>query len=714
MMKWGVISVLLLFVVCNVNAEKFSSQQKAWLYKVVKKSPCLDRNLSQYFVYSGRYTCDLLDVVKYGVNSQLSTEISIWDSIEHSIVLKPELLKIDWQGIQKVSPGVLAEASLKLTLWELYSDIKAGYYEMPQFSKNITAKYVFNEMLKVLPDDMKSGGEIKQKYKETYLNLINPSLHFHRKKEAFALIKKVSLSDQKYFFEKQYELIGEIVKANSEKYFTMLCGKTIYFSGELLAVGEGSGSSGLLREYENVDGQYINTGTGKGIGLFTYKIVIKNEELQLQPSTEIEIPTLKNEPTLLHLSLWGMDWSKKPLVVIENGNKTYLLFGSVAFSPDEDEFEGTSYLDMIKEFKKRRISKIIKELNKDGGLLSVYERERLGRDKIKQNIDLLNLEIDSLKKLENPSEVAIQKRISKNEVNLVNLSAKENRLNSIQKKIALEYQKVDQAENELIRKKALLGKNIQDWKLKDSVYTFADGTQFNMKTQDLIIFNDRVNIQNDVVVRLLSATYSVYSDKKDEVQLYVNSTGGVNTYIGEESSISSSDTLLKKILFFEPDGIICKNCFTSDEVAILKNMVRVCSSENKKVIVSLMAMGVDTINHPHSNKKKFIYDKMKETSQYVKSRRVDFEILKQDDNYYISIKGYADPGNTRLSKVSDALRITLGALRTEEYSLNPALSLLRVRSVFEELKSCTGVTFSESKIEIPVLHKEIDVTKLGK
>ena len=76
-------------------------------------------------------------------------------------------------------------------------------------------------------------------------------------------------------------------------------------------MGEGSGSSGLLHEYEEVEDDETGTGTGKGIGLFTYKMLVKNNQLELS-TTETTIPLLHDQATLLHLSLWGMDGLKSP------------------------------------------------------------------------------------------------------------------------------------------------------------------------------------------------------------------------------------------------------------------------------------------------------------------------------------------------------------------------------------------------------------------
>ncbi len=705
------LTCLLLLIVFNIQGQEFSSQQKAWLYKVVKKSNCLNSNLGIYFNYSGTIS-DVSDF--YSFNSKLKTkfEAQIWDSIEYRITQQPELLNVNWDAISKVSPGVLAEAAVKLTLWELYSDIKAGYQEDPQFSTNKTAKYIYNEMFKALPASVKSGATLKPKYQSVFLDLLNPSLNFIKKREAFSKFKKGDAKTQKLFFEKWYSIVNQIVEERSENYFNILCAKKIFLSGALLAVGEGSGSSGLLHEYEEVEDDETGTGTGKGIGLFTYKMLVINNQLELESTTETTISLLHDQPTLLHLSLWGMDGAKKPLVVIERGDKSYLLFGGAEFSPDRYWSKGTSYFDFLDEYKKRKIDQLIKDLNKDGGLLSVYERESEIRNKIQAQIEILNLEIDSINKSAEPSEAAIQQRKNKNEVNLSNLIAKENRLISLQKKISSAYQKIDKAEKELDQKKALLGENLQEWVYKDSIFKFEDGTMFNMQTQDLIIMEDSSDI-NKVNVRLLAANYSIYSEKKDEVQLYINITGGAKLPVMETNRKALvRDTILTKYFYFNSDEFKCEHYLDQQEEVELQKLAMDISKGNKEIKLSLVAGSIDTINHINLAKDKVDYQSKKELDRYIKSRRVELTIVAQNQSCIITVKGFTDAGNTTLSKVDSELLSVVRDYHHTDQSLNPALSILRVKSVLYNLESVMGLDFSEAKIQVPVLQKEINVQLL--
>ncbi len=699
---------LIVYLFCLISttySQGFNNQQKAWLFKVVEKSPCLKLNIGQYFNYTGQFHLNS-ELPYLNKKLHIAYEAALWDSIEESIIRQPDLLQINWEGINSSSPGVLAETAVKLTLWEIYSNIKEGYLENPKFSENIMANEIYTKVISYLPAEMKSAGKVKDKYESVLLALINPSLNFKRKAEAFSQIKQIKISQKKLFFEKWYDFINSIVDANSKKYFELLAKREIFFSGNLLAVGEGSGSSGLLKEFEVVDDTYMGTGTGKGIGLFTYKVGVHKGNIELESTTETSIRLLSDEPTLLHLSLWGMDWLKKPLVVIERGEKSYLLFGNQDFSPDEDWSKGTSYFDVLVEFKDRKIDKLLIDLNKEGGLLSIYEKENQVKDKIKGQVDLLNAEIDSIKKADDPNQSAIQQRLNKNEVNLSNLSSKEERLTSLQKKISAEYQKIDKAEKELVKMKAVLGKNIQNWTVHDSVFTFDDGTIFNARTQDLILYNDSSHTDK-ITVRLLAASYSIYSDKKDEVQLYVNVTGGVNDFKEKDSVILQPDTLLNKSFYFNPDEYIVGSLFSENDTSLLLKIANELKKQDANVETSFVAMGVDSMVIRGSKKVNVDYTAKKDQSDYINARRVELLIIKRDKDYYFSVKGYTDPGATNLSKVSSRQKTDFNFYKTKEQTLNPALSILRVKSVIDEIENLLGIDLSESYVEVPVVEKEV-------
>ena len=702
------LSILLLFLLTTtLLSQDFSPQQKAWLYKIVRKTQVLRQNWGSYFIYTG----GIPERIK--VNNVVNGRgqiyyVSMWDSIENSIRQNPELLEVDWTAVSKTSPGLIANASVKLALWELYSNIRAGYEQQPPFSVNKEVKVIYNEMLEALPETMRKGGEIKPKYLPAFYDVINPS---HSVRSKFAAVEehgKIKPQEKRKLFDRWHQLVGNHVAQKSQEYFNVLIKRKAFFKGELLAVGDGSGSSGLLGELEDKEGdKEINTGTGKGIGLFTYKMKLKSSKVVPDYVSDIKLKLLEDEPTLLHLSLWGMDWQKYPTVVVENGNKSYVLIGTPSFSPDPSKVEGTSYFDRMEDYKKRKIDNVVDELNKEGGLYSVYKREEKIRGQIRFRIDSINAEIDTLRKYNLLTDAGYENRKLKNDVNLSNLTDKERRLKDLQRKIGAEYAKIDKAEKELAKMKAALGKNPQAWKKRDSVYVFEDGTVFNYKTQDLILFDDSL-ASEDLQVKLLAATYSVFRDSKDEVQLYVNVTGGVEEYLKELEKNKQSrfmpDTLLKGTCLFEPNQFKVHEHLLSLDEDTLRSISK--GLRDKTVEINLLAMGIDTQNHPDISSDKKNYAANYQKGRYKKSRRVEIEIVEQSESIQINVRGYADAGNTRLLSLLRSPGDFVSLAKSEQ-SLNPYLSALRVMSAICWLEKSLGYTFRKTDIWLEPLNKAV-------
>lgn len=712
------IQTILLFVsFSSLFGQDFNAQQKAWLYKIMMKTPPLKRNWEEFFVYRGQLPIS----EKVVVNDRMVTEkVEVWDAIEQSVIVNPEILSINFHEIGKTSPGLIADVSVKLSLWELYSMLKEGYNENPPFTNNKTAQYFYAELYKSLPTELQKNGEIYKKYIVSFYYLLNPSLSLNKKAEFLADIKKLSISHQKSILDQWNNLVNAYVREKSTFFFKQIIGDEIYFKGSLLAVGEGSGSSGLLGEYEKGGDGWINTGTGKGIGLFTYQMIAKRGRLMPKIENSIKIIPLFDEPTLLHLSLWGMDSSKKPLILVMNKGKSYLLFAdflSNEISPDPNLTAGISYLNRLVEFEQKKIIAPTQELNKVNGLFTIYNRESSIRESILSQLKTLELEIDSINKLENISQSAIELRRSKINVNLSNLNDKENRIKDLERKIAAESKKIDRAKDELKKMKLVLGNDIQTWTKKDSLYTFKDGTVFNAHTQDLIFFSDSVKEQ--IEVKLLAASFSLESDKKDEVQLYVNVTGGVNGIMKEKYSNvveNKNDTVFETLLYFAPDEFKCRDLIDENFTKVFENIGQEVVNANKTITLALYANGVDRINHPIDSVRKRssidYYKRVKNEEKYSKSRRVEICVIKSDTTYQIRMNGFADEMNSMLSKLSKEERLLFADYKSMEQSLNPMLSALRVLYTVNKVERLVNVNLSEFGIDIIPLHKTIKIESL--
>ncbi len=685
-----------------LSAQGFTSIQQCWLYKIMYETSSLKSNWDSYFLYKRE-----IPMLPPGIyNKEYREDLINWSLFEDNVVNDSNLLVIDFDSLKNSSPGILAEASVKLALWELYSEFAKAFQNTEHITSNQQKNQIFSEMYAVLPPVMKKNGRIKKKYESVFLNLLNPSLSIAKKVYSLAAVKGLSPGQQKIIMDRWHKVTGDYISKKSADYFERLAGRPIYYNGSLLAAGEGSGSSGLLKEYEDAGDLPLQTGNGKGVGFFTYEMQLKRGKLVPKIESEISIHPLADEPTLLHPSLWGMDSNKKPLILIQKGDRSYLLFADYQtdlLSPDDNLSPGISYLDRMKELEKKEITDPLMDLKKSGGLMAIYQREDSLRNVIQSKIHTLELEIDSLQKLDEASPSLIDQR--KRLINSYqdNMRDKELRLKEINEKITAEYRKIDKARERLLQMKFVLGPDIQKWVRNDSVYLFEDGTIFNFKTQDLIFYPDTSS--DKITVKLLAASYSLKSKLKDEVQLYVNVTGGVNDHPQNEKVYLTGKqrVLYKKSVFFKPD----EHKLYSN--ILLPDSLRQYCMTKKHFTLELKAMGVDSLLLQDRAVRSKPYLSIKNDSLFVQARRVDIELQEKSDTVFVRLKAFTDSGNTRLSKTTKEEFINVKALHTIKQTYNPGLSVLRLISVIRQLERELQKKFSIEKIEVVPLHQSVVV-----
>ncbi len=689
---------LLFFIHTGIHAQNFSSQQKSWMFRIVMKTPSLKNNLAECFLYKQ----ELPTLPSYYYRGEYIEGKVNWSLVDDQINSNPGLLVINFEALKSSSPGLLSELAVKLTLWELYAELALYFEKDSSFVANDTIPPLCMKMLDVLPENMKKGGLVKKKYTSVFYRVVNPSLSLLKKVEALSEVKSVSLIEQKGILDYWHKIVNEYVAQQSAIYFEWLAGRKIYYKGDLLAVGEGSASSGLLGEYEDAGDGYIQTGNGKGIGLFTYEMQIKRDQLIPKIESEAHILPLKNEPTLLHLSIWGMDGRKKPLVVIHKDDKSYLLFADFQtglFSPDDDLVEGISYISRLKEEEEKEINMPLHNLTIEGGLLSVYQREDSLRQLIQDKVTVLELEIDSLQRTQGVSETAFDIRKRKLDVLISNLSDKDNRLQDVNRKISNVYREIERARTGLEKKQAVLGNNIQQWELNNGLYQFKDGTVFNFKTQDLIFYLDSIPVENELTVKLLAASYSLHSKLKDEVQLYINTTGGVGDFRNKykQQEVNNKRVILEKTFWFKPDEYLL------GENVILSDSLRSYCSSKKVFYTDLKALGVDS-TLVSFNKNTNSYATLKNDSAFIRARRVELKLEEDGDSMFIFVKAFTDSGNTRLSKIDKKLYDSVHDLYSKQQSYNPGLSVLRLLTVVKMLERELGIDFSKEIIKVEPLN----------
>ena len=644
-------------------------KQQAWLYRIVQKTPVLERNWGHFF----RFDEGAFIKVVYG---QYKTD---HDAITQHQIEFPESLQINYDSIALTSPGLISEAAIKLTLWELNEALKNCIYRPEQCPDSIY-QYFSQPLQKVIPHKLNS-----KRSAAVLACVMHPSLPISIKIEQLSKRYKLDVSVQKKLLNKWRQLVTEYALTNSQKYFKLFSSGQSFDGITFLAAGEGSGTAGLLYETELNPEDSTKNWYGKGIGLFTYEVKTSKGQLRpLSQSTEqVELPAGK--PSSLHVSLWGLNSSFKPMIIITNGSKSYHLFAdftSRELSADPTMGSGISHMDRIDQYQSKKIEPLLKDLQKEGSLGAILQKEYGVKAEIESNLSRLEAEIDTLQKEENPSQPAIDYRKKLIDTNLTNLTKKEHRITDLERKLSHEYSKIASAEKKLAEMQNLLGPKPQVWKKVDHQYFFEDGVIFDTQTQDLIFPVSETAVSLDI--RLLSAGYTLEGQQKDEVQLYVSLTNAP----ANQEIIKAEALHLQHTFFFYPDEYNSFTPLPDSLITILKNAI---SNKKKQLFIQVtIAPLPDSLIHPTITAIRSYPDRDREFKQPISStgqnRKVVMDIHQHGDTLFITASGSTDVVPTRLSTVDPDIREQLGITHSSTKN-NVYLSALRAMGMIQNLFS---------------------------
>ena len=113
----SVVSILFLYIFSfSQENSKLSSEEKAYFFHIVRKSPILEKNIGRYIEYKGPQI------------SFASGDLN-YDSIESIIINNPSLLFIRSSEIAKSPKGLIAEAADKMALMELNKILLAKRFD---------------------------------------------------------------------------------------------------------------------------------------------------------------------------------------------------------------------------------------------------------------------------------------------------------------------------------------------------------------------------------------------------------------------------------------------------------------------------------------------------------------------------------------------------------------------------------------------------------
>lgn len=729
--------LLSIFIFISVNllsqeGNLLNSEEKAYLFHVVKKSPILNNEIGRYFEYSG-------EEIKYS-NGKLN-----YDSVELIIINQPELLFVRSSEIAKAPKGILAEASNKLALYEL-NLLLLSERSNDLEKDNLEAEWKkFNAMFvaHLPPSALRTKNGISEPNPKL-LKMLNPSLNFDDKDAMLASYNFLSIEEKLQVLMAMNKAVNEYSEERCIQIFKALGGKADVFQNALIAAGDGSSTAGMMEEREKDERGRWNKGLPKAVGLFPYDAIIESKEVKKKTIQKIEpmrfitrdFETVgQNKATNIHLDVWGYNQEKQTTVVIEKNGKSYPLFGSSEnrfLSPDSS-FTGKMTFYALIHAVEGEIDQLNEMIYGRRGFdywIEYWDKKRFQK---LEDIDHTEMALNDLRSgttythKKKRSKAGGKGSFNKTYSEKTKRGKKQGALimhyeilASIKKKIAeLKQDKADAIDLLAIKKRKLdmymlqIGRYWMPFEEKDGLYIYEDSTQFDMMTQEFTFPASRE--KQSFEIRLLAIPYSVKSKEADEVMMHINIADAKTKYdatiqLELEDLFESDKYVLKEKLFSKKDSVALVEFFEA--------------VQNKKMDLNIIArgQGIGMIDGAKISKN---YNAEELSTYPDEAARNDstFKMLRRSELYVttnrkidIEINSYTDPVKSNLSVTNEDV---LELINTNKISKNDALSAYRSAFLLEKFRNEINLlageylTRSEAKVVIDRLNKKIAKTKVN-
>lgn len=712
------------------QSEILTSEERAYLFHIVKKSPILDNNIGRYFTYTGQVIHFQKDQINY-------------DSIETNIINNPELLVIHTSEIRKSPIGIIAEAANKTALWELNKMLLAYRKEDKKSLEIFQSKLsVFmDSLIQHLPQTaLKKDKENQYVLKSKIQTLLNSNSN---------LTDRIKLIETFRFLtdEEKYETliainkaINEYVQLRSYQIFTYLGGSTKQYQNVLVAAGDGSDTAGLLEEREKDEKGRWNKGLPKAIGLFPYQLYINSNKKDKNSSnitsrsvTTNNFTTFGNEQiTNIHLDVWGYNTEKQTTVVIEKNGKNYPLFGSGEtrfLSPDSSFSKGTTYQNIIDSYK-AKIAVLEEKIHGKKGFdywIRYYENRK---EKLKTEIVFLEQELANISSFTIHTK-GNSKRATAGELNNTYSNKKErgtkqaiyidknNQLDEAIRKIKELKKEKEEAIHvqQLLQQKMSLaidafGRNWVAYTENNGIYTFADSTQFDLLTQEFTF--PPTKDPEDFEVRLIAIPNAVDSPLSDEVMLHINVTS-TSPHYNNRIQLAFND------LFDSNSWKINQPLTQTKDSLSLRVFLEQLLDKKEDFTLTLRGNGVGSWNGTRTVFRR----SQEEIATYPSEESKNDSIFRQlrasyidvniNRNIVLEINSYTDNVRTNFEIPNKTIQKLIDK---NQATYNQVLSGYRTASILfqlqEELNLFAGISFNreEAKIIIDRLNTAINKSKI--
>lgn len=643
--------------------QPLSSQQRAWLYRVAMQTKVIKQACGD---------CFTANEANFTVMDQYRTWID-YNLGERFLTSYPDSLSVRVECLREKSHGLLAELAVKTTLWEMAHHLRRAI-DGGMYGQDTLFAQLAQPVFKKLPPKQNKG----KKAVNIVGTVMHPSLPSTVKRERLSQLKLTPF-EQRALLETWTSTIAIWIERRSRIYFDVLADSLSFYQLKMLAAGDGSATAGLLNEFEPHPFDKSRLGYGVGIGLFTYSYAVKREALVPLPQTALSFDLPYIDSLAVHCSLFGLDSSLKPMIVFTlDDKKSYHLFtGHEALTPNPLDDDGISYLDRIEQTITKRVNNPLDELEKDGGLAYLFDRESHVKDSLESILHSLEADIDTLQLQPDVSQIAIETKRKQINVLLSKISAKERRINDLARKIDAVHQKVDNSRAVVEEMEAMLGPNPQQFVQEGSRYLFADGAMFDLVSQDLVFPKSakggRLN------VRLIAANMVMGGKSQDEVQMFVNITDAPKTKspsVVLPRKVRVTDTTLA--LFYRPDVYVVEG-----QVDVLGFAIEQMAGVSYVQIAPMITKAQQPAKLPRYLSLQ--REKQMPLTALGHKRKTEVNLSFKTDTLVVSILSSTDDVPTRLSELHNAQRELL-SVGPNNWNNNRLLAMLRAWWLVDYLK----------------------------
>lgn len=702
-------ALLLIFSIQSFGqvSQQLTPEIQAYLFHIVRKSPILQNNVGTAFEYSG----PLVKLPDNSIN---------YDSIDKILTVSPNLLIIRTDVLAKSPKGILTEACNKTAMYEICRQIQK-YSDGESVSSLPLLDRYFTLFFDQLPNELKRG--------KLYEQLLNPL-------ESPILLTNISLnerlfnlqikgftkgSDNKLIIDAQGKAINQAIEERTRSLFQLLGGSSNLFKSMLMAAGDGSFTEGMLQERDKDENGSFNKGLPRAIGLFPYEVDIEKDKKNLRTKriTSKDLWTIGNQKqTQVHFDVWGYNSTNQTTVIVEKGGRQYPLFGSQTtrfLTPDSTFSKGSTFMKVLNDLNDVTYKELKEELEgknglnqqviqaqkqlgeietiinqKEGDLGELYKEDYRTKNRAKRK-ELKQRKYDDPSLALKPKTKARKKAKNKHQSDLVELYAGYDETLALvesliteRDELAKEFNHRDKIYKRYIQ---LLGEHWMPFTELNGLYTFEDGTTFDIFTQDLTF--PPSDSSELVEVRLLSIPEDYEGESSDEIMMHLSMVD-VRPFFDADFEINFEDV-------FEPDAYKFEGrIFTEKDTAFFKKLFESYSKNPLPIELKLDGIGIgmwkdSAIVRDQEQHERSSYPGNTTEEKQLSRATWDFKSLRHaglqikiNRSLIIHIESSTDPVISNLA--STVLPIE-SLLKNNDISKNELLSVLRTRSILIQTKN---------------------------